>query len=80
MTHLSLMCVQPDAVVRMKDGATVIIGRFMQKKRGVRESGIPGLMDISFPGMFCKVKDLVKSKNELVIFLASTLMYGSEGL
>ena len=52
----------------------------MQKKRGVRESGIPGLMDISFLVMFCEVKDLVKSKIELVIFLASTLIYESEGL
>ena len=71
---------ETDTMVRMKDGETVIIGGLIQEKDIIQESGVPGLMSLPFLGKFFKVKDVTKQKNELVIFLTPTIIYGNESL
>jgi MSHA biogenesis protein MshL len=71
---------ETDTMVRVKDGETVIIGGLIQEKDNISESGVPGLMNLPLIGRFFKMKDVVKLKNELVIFLTPTVIYGNEGL
>ncbi len=71
---------ETDTMVRVKDGETVVIGGLIQEKDSINEQGVPGLMNLPFIGKFFKMKDVIKSKNELVIFLTPTVIFGSESL
>ena len=71
---------ETDAMVRMKDGETVIIGGLLQDKEDIEESGVPGLMSLPFIGKFFKAKSIQKQKTELVIFITPTIIIGNEGL
>jgi MSHA biogenesis protein MshL len=66
---------EADAMVRVRDGETVIIGGLMKDTTITTDRGVPGLMNMPFVGTFFKVHVEEIVKTELVIFLTPRVVY-----
>jgi MSHA type pilus biogenesis protein MshL len=58
-----------ESVLRVRSGATAVIGGLMQDTADVQNAGIPGLHDVDGVGILFGTKTRNYSKSELVIFL-----------
>jgi len=58
-----------------KDGSVIVIGGILEKMEDVKDSGVPGLMNIPIFGYLFKEKYQQEKTNELLIFLSPKIVY-----
>jgi Type II secretory pathway, component HofQ len=58
-----------------KDGSVVAIGGILEKTQDVKDSGVPGLMNIPILGYLFKEKYQQETTKELLIFLSPKIVY-----
>ena len=58
-----------------KDGSVIAIGGILEKTEDVKDSGVPGLMNIPILGYLFKEKYQQEKTNELLIFLSPKIIY-----
>jgi type IV pilus assembly protein PilQ len=58
-----------------KDGSVIAIGGILEKTEDVKDSGVPGLMNIPILGYLFKEKYQQEKTNELLIFLSPKIVY-----
>jgi len=58
-----------------KDGSVIAIGGILEKTEDVKDSGVPGLMNIPIFGYLFKEKYQQEKTNELLIFLSPKIVY-----
>jgi type IV pilus assembly protein PilQ len=58
-----------------KDGSVIAIGGILEKKEDVKDSGVPGLMNIPVLGSLFKGSSKQETTDELLIFLSPKIVY-----
>jgi type IV pilus assembly protein PilQ len=58
-----------------KDGSVIVIGGILEKMEDVKDSGVPGLMNIPILGYLFKEKYQQEKTTELLIFLSPKIVY-----
>lgn len=58
-----------------KDGSVIVIGGILEKTEDLKDSGVPGLMNIPILGYLFKEKYKQEKTNELLIFLSPKIVY-----
>ena len=66
---------EADAMVRVRDGETVIIGGLIKDRKIIDYKGIPGLMNMPIVGPLFRVRSEEVLKQELVVFLTPRVIY-----
>lgn len=67
-----------DTLVKIKEGESVVIGGLISDTKLSKDTGVSGLMDVPIIGNLFKLKDVQKSRTELVIFLIPRVVYGKD--
>jgi MSHA biogenesis protein MshL len=67
-----------DTIVKIKEGESVVIGGLISDKKLTKDTGVSGLMDMPIIGNFFKLKEVEKTRTELVIFLIPKVIYGKD--
>ncbi len=65
---------ETDTVLRVHDGATIVIGGLVQSREFEQERKVPGLGDLPFLGAAFRGKRTEELRTELIIFLTPTVM------
>jgi len=67
---------ETETVVKVKDGAMIMIGGLIQNKNSETTAGWPVLSKVPVLGSLFRSKDKLKKKTELIIFLSPKLISG----
>lgn len=65
---------QAGAKVAVRDGETIILGGFISDSRSKSDSGIPGLKDIPWLGVFFKSRSVENLRTELIMLMRPTVL------
>lgn len=71
---------ETETVVKVKDGAMIMIGGLIKKEKRNDVQGLPGISKIPILGALFSTKTKVDNKSELVIFLMPKLITGDRKL
>jgi MSHA biogenesis protein MshL len=65
---------ETDTVLRVRDGATIVLGGLVQSREFEQERRVPGLSDIPLLGALFRNTSVSQIRTELVIFLTPTVL------